>query len=635
MIQEQQPKLGFFDFQFGRSYYAKLLLILLLEVMVFVSFNKIIDDITYGYMLLFISCALLCIAYFSLYLISYIRESNTVLPKIYEKIHTSFKFYGKDNHQVSLKVMIVILTIKIILFSFLCYFIINLNYYQLHNTQTTEFNSFILFFFRSLNLVRFRDDYEILIKIVILLQFSLFVFTVYIIEYLYYSYKKRNGKKSLIIGLILLLLSNLLTLNIMGIDPIPYQCDWIREKDNNSPTWKKYFDTFESYDNEDYQVCRNFVFTNNPYILGNLIINTLQEIRDKKEKRESVGLRYSVEDDFALKNKIFYMIYFNEKLKKFYISSDDENYIALKYKIPSAVSRYTEVLPWKDDYYYWNDHSIYNNINEFHKVRDKNNKTQEEILELGDVYFSIDEYDIAEQYYLQYKKPEVIGQKLKQINTERNKSDDNQTENYRKIIYDIMSKGYTSETLARAYFDRALQDNYGKNHFLYLSMLYAVESVKEGFIRYSDIKSIRDFILQYDFNHYGKDINEELRKNDFNKLVEMYVNNEPLTKMFAEYYYYYLKFTFRYDKYNSMYDLINNYDPRYWNDESNTLYDPNAIVQSGKIVFNNETILRKLKSNPYATELVKAMEEEREKVKNSIRYEVLLKLQKEGVENTK
>lgn len=631
MIQEQQPKLGFFDFQFGRSYYAKLLLILLLEVIVFVSFNKIIDDITYGYMLLFISCALLCIAYFSLYLISYIRESNTVLPKIYEKIHTSFKFYGKGNHQVSLKVMIIILIIKIILFSSLCYFIINLNYYQLHNTQTTEFNSFILFFFRSLNLVRFRDDYEILIKIVILLQFSLFVFTVYIIEYLYYSYKKRNGKKSLIIGLILLLLSNLLTLNIMGIDPIPYQCDWIREKDNNSPTWKKYFDTFESYDNEDYQVCRNFVFTNNPYILGNLIINTLQEIRE--QERKSIDLRYSVEDDFALKNKIFYMIYFNEKLKRFYFykSGDDKNYIALKYKIPSAVSRYTEVLPWKDDYYYWNNHSIYNNINEFHKVRDKNNKTQEEILELGDVYFSIDEYDIAEQYYLQYKKPEVIGQKLKQINTERNKSDDNQTENYRKIIYDIMSKGYTSETLARAYFDRALQDNYGKNHFLYLSMLYAVESVKEGFIRYSDIKSIRDFILQYDFGNSGDDINEKLRKNDFNKLVEMYVNNESLTKMFAEYYYYYLKFTFRYDSiYNNSIS-----DPREWADPNNTLYDPNAIVQSGKIVFNNEAILQKLKSNPYATELVKAMEEEREKVKNSIRYEVLLKLQKEGIEFTR
>lgn len=635
MIQEQQPKLGFFDFQFGRSYYAKLLLILLLETIVFVSFFEIIEGITYEYTLRFLSCSLLCITYFSLYLMYYIRKSNKVLSKIYERIHISFKFYDKDNHQVSLKVMIIILTIKIILFSFLCYFIIDFDYYQLHKTQTTEYNSLILAFFRALELVRFRDDYEISIKIVMFLQFFLFVFTVYIIEYLYYSYKKRNGKKSLIIGLIILLLSNLLTLNIMVIDPIPYQCEWIREKDDSSPTWKKYFDTFESYDNEDYQVCRNFVFTNNPYILGNLIINTLQEIRDKKEKRESVGLRYSVEDDFALKNKIFYMIYFNEKLKKFYISSDDENYIALKYKIPSAVSRYTEVLPWKDDYYYWNDHSIYNNINEFHKVRDKNNKTQEEILELGDVYFSIDEYDIAEQYYLQYKKPEVIGQKLKQINTERNKSDDNQTENYRKIIYDIMSKGYTSETLARAYFDRALQDNYGKNHFLYLSMLYAVESVKEGFIRYSDIKSIRDFILQYDFNHYGKDINEELRKNDFNKLVEMYVNNEPLTKMFAEYYYYYLKFTFRYDKYNSMYDLINNYDPRYWNDESNTLYDPNAIVQSGKIVFNNETILQELKSNPYATELVKAMEEEREKVKNSIRYKVLLKLQKEGIESTR
>lgn len=316
MIQEQQPKLGFFDFQFGRSYYAKLLLILLLETIVFVSFFEIIEGITYEYTLRFLSCSLICITYFSLYLMYYIRKSNKVLSKIYERIHISFKFYDKDNHQVSLKVMIIILIIKIILFSSLCYFIINLNYYQLHNTQTTEFNSFILFFFRSLNLVRFRDDYEILIKIVILLQFSLFVFTVYIIEYLYYSYKKRNGKKSLIIGLILLLLSNLLTLNIMGIDPIPYQCDWIREKDNNSPTWKKYFDTFESYDNEDYQICRNFVFTNNPYILGNLIIHTLKEIRDRKEKRESVGLRYSVEDDFALRNKIFYMIYFNEKLKK-------------------------------------------------------------------------------------------------------------------------------------------------------------------------------------------------------------------------------------------------------------------------------------------------------------------------------
>lgn len=634
MIQEQQPKLGFFDFQFGQSYYSKLLLILLLETIVFVSFFEIIEGITYEYTLRFLSCSLICITYFSLYLISYIRESNTVLPKIYEKIHTSFKFYGKDNHQVSLKVMIVILTIKIILFSFLCYFIINLNYYQLHNTQTTEYNSLILAFFRVLELVRFRDDYEISIKIVMFLQFFLFVFTVYIIEYLYYSYKKRNGKKSLIIGLILLLLSNLLTLNIMVIDPIPYQCEWIREKDNNSPTWKKYFDTFESYDNEDYQVCRNFVFTNNPYILGNLIINTLQEIRDKKEKRESVGLRYSVEDDFALKNKIFYMIYFNEKLKKFYISSDDENYIALKYKIPSAVSLYTEIYPWGDDYYYWKmayESAIYYNINEFHKIRDKENKTQDEILKLGDTYFSMREYDIAEQYYLQYKKPEITGQKLKEINEKRNKSDSDLSKNHNKIIYDIIisntSKGYKSGHLANTYFD--LANEYFKNTFskatdpvvLYLSILYAVESMKENYIAYSDVKLIRDFILKYDNFEYD-DVNEKLKKHDFNQLVEMYVNKDPLTKMFAEYYYYYLKFAFRYDN-------------RIWLDPNNTLYDPNAIIQSGEIVFNNETILQELKSNPYATELVKAMEEEREKVKNSIRYEVLLKLQKEGVENTK
>lgn len=195
MMQEQQPKLGFFDFQFGRSYYSKLLLILLLETIVFVSFFEIIEGITYEYTLRFLSCSLICITYFSLYLISYIRESNTVLPKIYEKIHTSFKFYGKDNHQVSLKVMIVILTIKIILFSFLCYFIINLNYYQLHNTQTTEYNSLILAFFRVLELVRFRDDYEISIKIVMFLQFF-YLYLLCILLNIYIIHIKREMVKN-------------------------------------------------------------------------------------------------------------------------------------------------------------------------------------------------------------------------------------------------------------------------------------------------------------------------------------------------------------------------------------------------------------------------------------------------------
>ncbi|MDD2173681.1 hypothetical protein N5918_11550, partial [Glaesserella parasuis] len=78
MMQEQQPKLGFFDFQFGRSYYSKLLLILLLEVIVFVSAGEIIKIYKYYIMETSISiiCIALCVIYFSLYITSYIRESK-------------------------------------------------------------------------------------------------------------------------------------------------------------------------------------------------------------------------------------------------------------------------------------------------------------------------------------------------------------------------------------------------------------------------------------------------------------------------------------------------------------------------------------------------------------------------------
>ncbi|MFK5199159.1 hypothetical protein [Glaesserella parasuis] len=604
MIQEQQPKLGFFDFQFRRSYYSKLLLILLLETIVFVSFFEIIEGITYEYILLFLSCSLLCITYFSLYLVYYMRKSNAVLSKIYEKIHMSFKFYDKDNHQVSLKVMIIILVIKIILFSSLCYFIINFNYYRLHDA------------FRVLELVRFRDDYEILIQIVILLQFSLFVFTVYILEYLFYSYKKKRGKKSLIIGLILLLLFNLLTFKLIVTDPIPYQCDWVRKKDIGR------FVDFEVYSDEDYQVCRKFAFTDNPYILANLIINTL----DKIDTKRVLISEYSIEDDFILREKILDMIYFNEKLKKIYMSSNNENYIALKYTIPSYVSQYTEIYPWRKNYIHWDWNVANQNINEFHKLRDKEDKTKDDILKLGDIYFYMGEYDIAEQYYLQYKKPEVIAEKLKKINEKRNEWDSSSSKNYYKIIYDIIRTGFSqSGSLANAYFESAMKNN--RSEHFYLSILYSVEGIKKREIVYSDIKLIRDKLLQYNFDY---ETNKKLRKNDYNKLVEMYINNDPLTKMFAEYYYYYLKFTFRYDRTDQFM-----FDPRSWTDPNNTLYDPNAGLIYGKIVFNNETILQGLKSNPYATELVKAMEEEREKVKNSIRYEVLLKLQKEGIEFTR
>ncbi|WP_035497227.1 hypothetical protein, partial [Glaesserella parasuis] len=76
----------------------------------------------------------------------------------------------------------------------------------------------------------------------------------------------------------------------------------------------------------------------------------------------------------------------------------------------------------------------------------------------------------------------------------------------------------------------------------------------------------------------------------------------------------------------------------YWYDgidcTLSSYYDPNARIKAGEIAFYNDDVFSLLDSNPYATELVKAMEEEREKVKNSLRYEVLLKLQNEGIQYT-
>lgn len=638
MIQEQQPKLGFFDFQFGRSYYAKLLFILLLEVMVFVSFNKIIDEITYG-LPLFISCTLLCIAYFSLYLISYIRESNTVLPKIYEKIHTAFKFYGKDNHQVSLKTMVIILTIKITLFLSLCFFSIETLGFSLHRSGLTRDNSLTLSLFGALEFVRFREDYEILLKVVFFLQFGLFIFTVYIFERLY---KMGNRKKAFAIGLILLLLSNPLTLNIITDIIIPYQCTEIIEKESTYTGKTFISDKFESrFSNSDYQHCKKLAFTNNPYILANLIISTLEEIREV-ESREFLGKKPSIKDDDIFIERIFDMIYFNEKLKL-------SPYIKSAEKISDEVSRYTEIYPWRYDYYYWRDLNDTSWVVVFDKLINKGDKSPDDILKLGDIYFSLGEYDIAEQYYLQHKQPEVIVEKLKDIKVQRNKLNDNTPEKFKKRIYDIISKSgssrwdrYTMNNLAKVYFESALKLPYSRAENLYLSILYAIEAIKNNNMSYDTIKLIRDFVIQYNFDDRDgslRGINEKLRKNDFNKLVEMYLNKDPLTKKFAEYYQSYLKFTFRYDNLSDYLSKMHEApDPRYWYDgidcTLSSYYDPNARIKAGEIAFYNDDVFSLLDSNPYATELVKAMEEEREKVKNSLRYEVLLKLQNEGIQYT-
>lgn len=637
MIQEQQPKLGFFDFQFGRSYYSKLLLILLLEVIVFVSAGEIIKIYKYYIMETSISiiCIALCVIYFSLYITSYIRESK-ILAKNYKKFHFSFKFYDKDNHQVSLKTMVIILTIKITLFLSLCFFSIETLGFSLHRSGLTRDNSLTLSLFGALEFVRFREDYEILLKVVFFLQFGLFIFTVYIFERLY---KMGNRKKAFAIGLILLLLSNPLTLNIITDIIIPYQCTEIIEKESTY-TWKTF--KFESrFSNSDYQHCKKLAFTNNPYILANLIISTLEEIREV-ESREFLGKKPSIKDDDIFIERIFDMIYFNEKLKL-------SPYIKSAEKISDEVSRYTEIYPWRYDYYYWRDLNDTSWVVVFQKLINKEDKSPDDILKLGDIYFSLGEYDIGEQYYLQHKQPEVIAEKLKDIKVQRNKLNDNTPEKFKKRIYDIMSKSgssrwdrYTMNNLAKVYFESALKLPYSRAENLYLSILYAIEAIKNNDMSYDTIKLIRDFVIQYNFDDRDgslRGINEKLRKNDFNKLVEMYLNKDPLTKKFAEYYQSYLKFTFRYDNLSDYLSKMHEApDPRYWYDgidcTLSSYYDPNARIKAGEIAFYNDDVFSLLDSNPYATELVKAMEEEREKVKNSLRYEVLLKLQNEGIQYT-
>ncbi|MDP0273918.1 hypothetical protein Q7Z74_11400 [Glaesserella parasuis] len=643
MMQEQQPKLGFFDFQFGRSYYSKLLLILLLEVIVFVSAGEIIKIYKYYIMETSISiiCIALCVIYFSLYITSYIRESK-ILAKIYKKFHFSFKFYDKDNHQVSLKTMVIILTIKITLFLSLCFFSIETLDFSLHWSELTRDNSLTLSLFGALEFVRFREDHEILLKVVFFLQFGLFIFTVYIFERLY---KMGNRKKAFAIGLILLLLSNPLTLNIITDIIIPYQCTEIIEKESTYTGKTFISDKFESrFSNSDYQHCKKLAFTNNPYILANLIISTLEEIRKVESReyaRKFLGKKSSMKDDDLSRERIFDMIYFNEKLKL-------SPYIKSAEKISDEVSRYTEIYPWRYDYYYWRDLNDTSWAVVFHNLRDKENKSPDDILKLGDIYFSLGEYDIAEQYYLQHKQPEVIAEKLKDIKVQRNKLNDNTPEKFKKRIYDIISKPdsrwdrYTMNNLAKVYFESALKLPYSRAENLYLSILYAIEAIKNNNMSYDTIKLIRDFVIQYNFDDRDgslRGINEKLRKNDFNKLVEMYLNKDPLTKKFAEYYQSYLKFTFRYDNLSDYLSKMHEApDPRYWYDDIDctlsSYYDPNARIKAGEIAFYNDDVFSLLDSNPYATELVKAMEEEREKVKNSLRYEVLLKLQNEGIQYT-
>lgn len=348
-----------------------------------------------------------------------------------------------------------------------------------------------------------------------------------------------------------------------------------------------------------------------------------------------------MKDDDLSRERIFDMIYFNEKLKL-------SPYIKSAEKISDEVSRYTEIYPWRYDYYYWRDLNDTSWAVVFHNLRDKENKSPDDILKLGDIYFSLGEYDIAEQYYLQHKQPEVIAEKLKDIKVQRNKLNDNTPEKFKKRIYDIISKSgssrwdrYTMNNLAKVYFESALKLPYSRAQNLYLSILYAIEAIENNNMSYDTIKLIRDFVIQYNFDSTGWSINEKLRKNDFNKLVEMYLNKDPLTKKFAEYYQSYLKFTFRYDNlgdYSSIKYQSYDPDPRYWYDgidcTLSSYYDPNARIKAGEITFYNDDVFSLLDSNPYATELVKAMEEEREKVKNSLRYEVLLKLQNEGIQYT-
>ncbi|MDD2173580.1 hypothetical protein N5918_10990, partial [Glaesserella parasuis] len=570
-----------------------------------------------------------------------IRESK-ILAKIYKKFHFSFKFYDKDNHQVSLKTMVIILTIKITLFLSLCFFSIETLDFSLHWSELTRDNSLTLSLFGALEFVRFREDHEILLKVVFFLQFGLFIFTVYIFERLY---KMGNRKKAFAIGLILLLLSNPLTLNIITDIIIPYQCTEIIEKESTYTGKTFISDKFESrFSNSDYQHCKKLAFTNNPYILANLIISTLEEIRKVESReyaRKFLGKKSSMKDDDLSRERIFDMIYFNEKLKL-------SPYIKSAEKISDEVSRYTEIYPWRYDYYYWRDLNDTSWAVVFHNLRDKENKSPDDILKLGDIYFSLGEYDIAEQYYLQHKQPEVIAEKLKDIKVQRNKLNDNTPEKFKKRIYDIISKPdsrwdrYTMNNLAKVYFESALKLPYSRAENLYLSILYAIEAIKNNNMSYDTIKLIRDFVIQYNFDDRDgslRGINEKLRKNDFNKLVEMYLNKDPLTKKFAEYYQSYLKFTFRYDNLSDYLSKMHEApDPRYWYDDIDctlsSYYDPNARIKAGEIAFYNDDVFSLLDSNPYATELVKAMEEEREKVKNSLRYEVLLKLQNEGIQYT-
>lgn len=450
-----------------------------------------------------------------------------------------------------------------------------------------------------------------------------------------------NRKKAFAIGLILLLLSNPLTLNIITDIIIPYQCTEIIEKESTYTGKTFISNKFESrFSNSDYQHCKKLAFTNNPYILANLIISTLEEIREV-ESREFLGKKPSIKDDDIFIERIFDMIYFNEKLKL-------SPYIKSAEKISDEVSRYTEIYPWRYDYYYWRDLNDTSWVVVFHELINKGDKSPDDILKLGDIYFSLGEYDIAEQYYLQHKQPEVIAEKLKDIKVQRNKLNDNTPEKFKKRIYDIISKPdsrwdrYTMNNLAKVYFESALKLPYSRAENLYLSILYAIEAIKNNNMSYDTIKLIRDFVIQYNFDDRDgslRGINEKLRKNDFNKLVEMYLNKDPLTKKFAEYYQSYLKFTFRYDNLSDYLSKMHKApDPRYWYDDIDctlsSYYDPNARIKAGEIAFYNDDVFSLLDSNPYATELVKAMEEEREKVKNSLRYEVLLKLQNEGIQYT-
>lgn len=520
----------------------------------------------------------------------------------------------------------------------LCFFSIETLGFSLHRSGLTRDNSLTLSLFGALEFVRFREDYEILLKVVFFLQFGLFIFTVYIFERLY---KMGNRKKAFAIGLILLLLSNPLTLNIITDIIIPYQCTEIIEKESTYTGKTFISNKFESrFSNSDYQHCKKLAFTNNPYILANLIISTLEEIREV-ESREFLGKKPSIKDDDIFIERIFDMIYFNEKLKL-------SPYIKSAEKISDEVSRYTEIYPWRYDYYYWRDLNDTSWVVVFHGLINKEDKSPDDILKLGDIYFSLGEYDIAEQYYLQHKQPEVIAEKLKDIKVQRNKLNDNTPEKFKKRIYDIISKSgsrwdrYTMNNLAKVYFESALKLPYSRAENLYLSILYAIEAIKNNNMSYDTIKLIRDFVIQYNFDDRDgslRGINEKLRKNDFNKLVEMYLNKDPLTKKFAEYYQSYLKFTFRYDNLSDYLSKRHKApDPRYWYDgidcTLSSYYDPNARIKAGEIAFYNDDVFSLLDSNPYATELVKAMEEEREKVKNSLRYEVLLKLQNEGIQYT-